>query len=178
MTPSGLPARVASRWLSRQASVRFKGAKTGKAFRILYRAFVESMVGKSLTVDLHPRKSMGRQTGHVTSQDLDRGHIRIFFLTGYPPYALRNIGHELTHVLQYKRGDLAFEGNKILWKGHPYMTKEEYDVLDYAGHGNLPWEAEAKREGEAKAAAFLRSAPTALRGKSPALDYMFDNDLL
>jgi hypothetical protein len=136
------------------------------------------MVGPGMTVNLHARKSLGRHVGYVDSSNLDAGVVRIYFEAGSIPTSLSAIGHELTHVLQHKRGDLSFEGDTILWKRRPYMTRAEYDALDYKGHGKLPWEKQAVIEGKARAQAFLKSAPTTLRGKDPALDYMFDNDLL
>jgi hypothetical protein len=161
----------------RIAETRFKG-KLAKPHQIIYKAFVEEMVGSGTTVYLHPRKSLGRSIGFINSSDLDRGVTHIYFEDGYLPVALSNIGHELTHVLQHKRGDLAFEKDMILWKRQPYMSKDDYDALpSHSAHGKLPWEEQANREGKARAQAFRKTIPS-LRGKDPQLDWMIDNDLI
>ncbi len=52
------------------------------------------------------------------------------------------IRHEKIHVLQMKRGDLSYDDDCVWWLGkcHPRSTMNE-------GDKNLPWEAEAYKDG-------------------------------
>lgn len=158
-----------------QAGVRFHGT-VSKPFQVIYTAFVDFM-GVTGDVHLHARKSMGRYIGYVNSADLDRGIANVYFVDGYLPVALSSIGHELTHVIQYKTGDLGFDGDTILWKRRPAISGTDYAKLNQAEHAQLPWEREAVANGKVQAKAFLAGIES-LRGRDAQLDVLIDSGLL
>jgi hypothetical protein len=48
------------------------------------------------------------------------------------------IRHEKVHLDQMKRGDLAYDDDKVYWKGKEYPREKMEE-----GNRNLPWEQEA-----------------------------------
>ncbi len=164
--------RVAARFLAAGATVRFHG-KMAKYSKVIYAAFVDFM-GVAGTVHLYPRKFRDRSTiGYVDSAALDSGTVNVYFRDGSVPATLANIGHELTHVLQYKRGDLAFADDQILWKHRPAISGDDYASLNQSEHAQLPWEKEAVANGKGKAQAFMANIKD-LRGRDPTLDFLID----
>ena len=160
------------------AAVRVYG-KHGNAITAIWKAFVPFVIGNSRTkVTLHPQKSLGGRTGYVDIFDLSRGRAKVYFLAGDIGglrYSLKNLGHELIHVLQYVRGDLQVHGDSIWWKGKPFMKAGEYADLSKEAHDALPWEDEAILKSQQKVRDFL-SNRDALRGLDPTLDYLLDYD--
>jgi len=51
------------------------------------------------------------------------------------------ISHEMVHVDQMKRGDLAYNDKYIYWKGKKYLRSSLKE-----GDKKLPWESEAYRK--------------------------------
>jgi len=53
----------------------------------------------------------------------------------------KTISHEMVHIDQMKRGDLAYDDTSVTWKGkeYPRATMEE-------GNKKLPWELEAYKK--------------------------------
>jgi len=82
--------------------------------------------------------------------DMDKDTMGIANMNGgvtvdkdLPPHIQEDvIRHEKVHVLQMKRGDLAYDDDCVWWKGkcHPRSTMNE-------GAKNLPWEKEAYEDG-------------------------------
>jgi len=58
-----------------------------------------------------------------------------------PAQAANTISHEMIHVDQMKRGDLAYDDKYIYWKGKKYLRSSLKE-----GDKKLPWESEAYRK--------------------------------
>ncbi len=58
-----------------------------------------------------------------------------------PAQAANTISHEMVHVDQMKRGDLAYDDKYIYWKGKKYLRSSLKE-----GDKKLPWESEAYRK--------------------------------
>ena len=58
-----------------------------------------------------------------------------------PIQAANTISHEMVHVDQMKRGDLAYDDKYIYWKGKKYLRSSLKE-----GDKKLPWESEAYKK--------------------------------
>ena len=58
-----------------------------------------------------------------------------------PAQVANTLSHEMVHVDQMKRGELAYDDKYIYWKGKKYLRSSLEE-----GNKKLPWEAEAYKK--------------------------------
>lgn len=122
------------------ATVKFSG--TTPADAQLIAAFVRWAMGSTTAnVTLKARKRMKRgYGGHAVQR---ASSYLIHFLANDLRASLVLLAHEVTHVLQYERGDLKHTKTHIVWKGKPFITIGDYNTISQPDHAKLPWEKEA-----------------------------------
>jgi len=118
----------------------------------LLAGFVRWM-GPSVPITLRARKNLGRFGGHAVKKG--QGY-EVSFLSGDLRRSLVELAHEITHVLQFERGDLGYSPTHLVWKGRPYITNEDYKSISQQDHADLPWEQEAERAESTKPMEFIR----------------------
>jgi len=95
---------------------------------------------------------------------------------------LGKIGHEFTHCVQYKNGDLGFTEDElsVTWKGKPFITAKELGkITDFNEYKKLPWEAEAYKAQDKLADLFLKSSFFKdIQGTNATIDFLFDNEAI
>lgn len=160
------------------ARIKFSG-KVKPFEKVLFGAFAEWMLGgASVAITLKARESLGKSFGYVRPADLEKGKYEVHFEAGGSRAALGAIAHELTHVLQYLRGDLDVVDGTFVWKKTPALSVEEYNGLGYSDYSKLPWEKEAIRAQKTKADEFIGTKLQELKGADPSLDFIIDHGWL
>ncbi len=164
------------------ARLKFVG-KLHASERIFIAAFVSHMLKgqlKGMKITLRARKGLGKNFGYVRHDDLGKGSYDVYFDSspGISALTLGYVAHELTHVLQYVRGDLSFKGDTFIWKGKPAIKAVDYNKLSHAQYAKLPWELEAIKNQKTKGREFVSTRLKDLKGRDPTLDYIIDNNLL
>ncbi len=97
-----------------------------------------------------------------------------------PNLIIGTVLHEMTHIHQRLSGKLKIDNDnkKIIWKGKPYISFNEYDRLgkkSFKDYKKLPWEAEAFHNQENLVNDFKSSKYyKKLRGLNPNLDIVLD----
>ena len=99
------------------------------------------------------------------------------------PVLLSRIGHEFTHLVQFRDKDLDLDekSKMLLWEGKPYMTITEYNkTTNYEKYKKIPWEAAAIEAGPKLVKEYQSSKDLEelKKSKDPTLRYIIDNDLL
>lgn len=134
------------------ATVKFAGKAPSDAQ--LLAGFVRWMVGNvSVNITLKARKRMSKgYGGHAVKHGKS---YEVHFLSNDLRLSLVLLAHEITHVLQYERGDLKNTRTHIVWEGKPYITVEDYNNISQPDHAKLPWEIEASKAEGTKPNAFI-----------------------
>ncbi len=85
---------------------------------------------------------------------------------------IKTISHEMCHVAQYQRGDLAYKTNKfgqfkgIIWKGKEYQRVKIVNERSLKEYDSQPWEVEANEFERYITPAVKRHVAKAMKCKS------------
>lgn len=147
-----------------------------------YIDFINNYFNVNIKVEISFRKPSGKlYFGYIDLIGLSNGKYKIIVEHTLSDI-LAKIGHEFTHLVQYKNGKLGFtEDHKtVTWNGVDYITvKDLGKITKLHEYKKLPWEEEAYEVQAKIVKEFMKSSHfKEIEGKDPNIDFLISNNAL
>jgi hypothetical protein len=143
---------------------------------ILYNDFMKYMLKKA-NINIKVKLLVGikakKYFGYVDLKQLDKGNQTIRIEDASLKIVLKRIAHEITHIIQYKKGDLNYKDDQITWKGKSIISIKDYNNAAHDTHNNLPFEKEAI-ESKKSVDQYITKELNKFKGSSPTMDFIIE----